>query len=458
MPLHPKGVLGLKPGAGGAQAVYFDGGNGGVRGLCVRVSPSLQRTYYYRYERAGRRHWILIGDVSEDDASLASARDKASSLRTRVLKARRGQGTFPHEDAKRAVRAQTDGALEITFERVALAWVDSDQFRALRERTRYEYGRVVRRLLIPAFGKMDPNSLAREHVAAFLFDIRDGFDVRKDTKEKDRRKPRFPLWALEYREKSGVMANRVRAHLGSLYRWLTAENQRKLYGVTSNPILGLERIFAEPEPEPHVYSPDELRRIFTAAAVVDELRHLIPLIAYTMTRSNEARGAKWTEINLETNEWKIPGERSKDRREHVVPLSKGALRVLWALRGEQHVVNINNAGFLFPAETKAGYMDQPQDSIKAVRDASKVDDFDLHPLRDTAAHWLIEKLEVPGDVVEDLLSHTPPRLVRAYRGGRRSSLKAMHAAMTKWSTQLDEMRGVSTHRRARRAKAAATAE
>ena len=170
------------------------------------------------------------------------------------------------------------------------------------------------------------------------------------------------------------------------------------------------------------------------------MRHLIPLVAFTLTRSNEARGAQAAEFDLERKLWTIPPERSKDRRAHMVPLNEGALGVLEELGLDGKVVAFRKGKrFLFPAPTKTGYMDQPQDSIAAVRKNSGVQDFNLHPLRDTAAHWLIEELGVRGDVVEDLLSHTPTRLERTYRGERRSSLADMRAALDLWSTKLVEL-------------------
>lgn len=48
----------------------------------------------------------------------------------------------------------------------------------------------------------------------------------------------------------------------------------------------------------------------------------------TAARSGEVRGAAWTEIDVENALWIIPKERMKAQREHVVPLSKPALRII----------------------------------------------------------------------------------------------------------------------------------
>ena len=110
----------------------------------------------------------------------------------------------------------------------------------------------MKKLLVPAFGTVQPNLVRRADVAALLFDVRDGTKGRK---------PRFQLTnATKKRKPAGPMANRVRAVLGSFYRWATAEEQRQLYGTENNPISGLERVYVEPDPQPRVYAPPSCER------------------------------------------------------------------------------------------------------------------------------------------------------------------------------------------------------
>jgi integrase len=51
----------------------------------------------------------------------------------------------------------------------------------------------------------------------------------------------------------------------------------------------------------------------------------------TAARSGEARKATWREVDLESRTWTIPAERMKAKREHRVPLSDAAVRLLEAL-------------------------------------------------------------------------------------------------------------------------------
>ena len=78
---------------------------------------------------------------------------------------------------------------------------------------------------------------------------------------------------------------------------------------------------------PHAEVAGALRIIETSAAHWSTIAAL-KFLTLTATRSGEVRLAIWNEINFATATWTIPGERTKTRREHRVPLSTAALAVL----------------------------------------------------------------------------------------------------------------------------------
>jgi integrase len=69
----------------------------------------------------------------------------------------------------------------------------------------------------------------------------------------------------------------------------------------------------------------ELRRLQSTAARCTEF------LILTATRTGEAIGAQWSEIDLRAKTWVIPAERMKARAEHRVPLSDRALEILSGL-------------------------------------------------------------------------------------------------------------------------------
>src|SRR5665213_2814741 len=82
----------------------------------------------------------------------------------------------------------------------------------------------------------------------------------------------------------------------------------------------------------------------------------LKLLALTFVRTAEIRFAQWNEFEgLDGAEpiWRIPAERMKMRRPHLVPLAPQAVAVLAELREHS-----GKNGYLFPAATKIGVMSE----------------------------------------------------------------------------------------------------
>jgi integrase len=58
----------------------------------------------------------------------------------------------------------------------------------------------------------------------------------------------------------------------------------------------------------------------------------LQFLILTFVRTAEIRGAVWSEIDFDKAEWRIPAERMKMRRGHIVPLSQQALVILKELK------------------------------------------------------------------------------------------------------------------------------
>lgn len=67
----------------------------------------------------------------------------------------------------------------------------------------------------------------------------------------------------------------------------------------------------------------------------------------TMVRPSEACGTRWSEIDIENALWRIPAKRMKCKREHIIPLSKQALRIL------ESVGQFKRGDFVFYSSRKA---------------------------------------------------------------------------------------------------------
>ena len=63
-----------------------------------------------------------------------------------------------------------------------------------------------------------------------------------------------------------------------------------------------------------------------------QIRLGLRLLLLTATRTVELRAARWGEFDFDNALWRIPAERMKTRRAHIVPLSKQALETLQTLK------------------------------------------------------------------------------------------------------------------------------
>ncbi|MCY3770828.1 MAG: integrase family protein [Gemmatimonadetes bacterium] len=92
--------------------------------------------------------------------------------------------------------------------------------------------------------------------------------------------------------------------------------------------------------------PEAVRIIRTGVSSLSATLCLLFLIL-TASRSNEARGATWSEIDLDAATWEIPGRRMKGGKTHRVPFSSLALEVL-----EEAMLLRNRSGLVFPSTTR----------------------------------------------------------------------------------------------------------
>lgn len=88
----------------------------------------------------------------------------------------------------------------------------------------------------------------------------------------------------------------------------------------------------------------ELMRKLMAYEGSTTTRFALQLMALTFVRTGELIGARWSEIDLDGAQWRIPAERMKKRRPHIVPLSQQAIEVLRYLR------EVSRGELLFPGE------------------------------------------------------------------------------------------------------------
>jgi integrase len=213
----------------------------------------------------------------------------------------------------------------------------------------------------------------------------------------------------EVAEKSGpVAANRVRASLSGFFRWAVGEGLAE-----QNPVAGTNTM-PEKAPRDRTLDAAELADVWNACRE-DDYGRIIKLLILTGQRRQEVAGIAESEIDLARRLWRLPGERTKNRREHEVPLSDAALEVIAAQpRRVGRDLLFGEAGGAFSGWSRA--KDRLDARIKAARkEASRkpMASWSLHDLRRTMRTGLA-MLKVAPHVAEACINHLPSTLVQTY--------------------------------------------
>jgi integrase len=130
----------------------------------------------------------------------------------------------------------------------------------------------------------------------------------------------------------------------------------------------------------------------------------------TAARSGEVLGARWEEFDLERAVWTVPAPRMKAGREHRVPLSRRALKIVKSLHEDR------SGDFVFPGE-KAG---KPLSvmALEMVLRRMKITNATVHGFRSTFRDWAAERTNFTNEVCEAALAHViENKAEAAYRRG-----------------------------------------
>lgn len=145
-----------------------------------------------------------------------------------------------------------------------------------------------------------------------------------------------------------------------------------------------------------------------------------------LARPSEASDTRWQEIDIEAKEWRIPAERMKMNRVHIVPLSDQALAILEMMKplsGQRE--------YLFASRNKPSQPMNSQTVNAALKRAGLAGVLVSHGMRSIASTALNEHGFSP-DVIEAALAHVDKNEVRrAY--SRSDNLEQRRPLMQGWT-------------------------
>ena len=156
--------------------------------------------------------------------------------------------------------------------------------------------------------------------------------------------------------------------------------------------------------------------------------------AVTFARPGEVRRAEWAEIDWDAKEWRLPAEKMKQRRPHIVPLSSQVLEVLEELQA------LTGSGeLLFPGVRKRTRPMSDATITNALRNMGYTgDEMTAHGFRSMASTRLNE-LGWNRDAIERQLAHVEGNAVRAAYNYA-EHLDERREMMQAWADYLDGLR------------------
>ena len=232
------------------------------------------------------------------------------------------------------------------------------------------------------------------------------------------------LLADDFWNSKRVTAQRVRQRIGAVMKWAVAQGYREDNPAGDAISAALPRNGTRVQHYralPHAEVAAALSRTRSSGAS-PSTKLCVELLVLTACRSGEVRRARWSEFDLERAVWAIPDDRTKSGREHRVPLSTGALKVL----DQAKALGARN-GVVFP-----GLRGQPLSEITFPKLFQRLEIGCVpHGMRSSFRDWCSET-GVAREVAEASLAHVVKNKVEAAYA-RSDLLERRREVMEAWS-------------------------
>lgn len=234
-------------------------------------------------------------------------------------------------------------------------------------------------------------------------------------------------------EKRGslTVAEKLRIWIGGVFRYAVAT------GLTNQDPTYTLRHALHPSPPVHAAALDK-RRIPSLVEALNAFEQAEPqlalglkLLLLTFVRGSELREARWSELDLQNAEWRIPAARMKSRQEHIVLLSPQAVVLfgrLQRLSGESLL--------LFPSPSSIATPISAPMWSKALARIGFATEIRPHGFRSTAS-TLLNELGYEPDWIERQLAHMPRNRTRASYN-HAQYLPERRRMMNEWANYIDE--------------------
>lgn len=366
---------------------HSDGG-----GLYLKVGEG-RKSWVFRYKRKGKPSWLGLG-AFDDKFGLAQAREAAAHCREHLR-----QGVDPL-DAREEARAKIEAE------------------KAAKEQDAARTFKMAATAFIAAKKAGWKNAKHADQwtstLETYVYPIKD--EKGREIGEKPVKEVTFadvlgclsPIW-----EKKTETASRVRGRIenvldyAAVQGWREGDNPARWKGRLQHTLAAPAEV-KEVEHFPAVpwaALPPVMAKLAESEGIAARCLRFLTL---TAVRSNEARAADWSEIDLAAKIWIIGGERMKGRksqkREHRVPLVDAAIAILKSMLPPG--AEKPESGLVFPSAGKKGQIQPFSDvALSKALHVAGAKGYTVHGLRSTFRDWCAERTSYPREIAEAALHH-----------------------------------------------------
>jgi integrase len=348
--LTVKGIENLNP-----RKERYEVPDGEVRGLYVQVFSSGARSWCLRYRFARRSRKLTLGS----ELTLRQARDLAREAHGALA---RGQDPAALKQASKiAARPAADLVGDVVAQFLDKHVSD------LSPRTRSEVKRLLNKEVAGPWRTRRLSEITRGDVHALLDPIKD---------------------------RAPIQASRLLAWLKGMANFAI---QRGI--LESNPFTGIKPP-AVSRSRDRVLSDSEIASLWRATDGLDfPYAALIKLLVLTGQRRGEVSGMMWSELDLAKGLWVLPARRSKNSRQHEIPLSDAAIGIIKACP------RLDGSDFVLTSSGRRpiGGFDQAKQDLDRLLPPD-MPSWVFHDLRRTAASGLA-RLRIAPHIIESVLNH-----------------------------------------------------
>jgi integrase len=345
----------------------------------VGTGGGINRSWVFRFTRDGRERRMGLGkyrgDGAKDDVTLAKARDKAAECRLLVAG---GIDPIGHRDAERRIKAEE----VVTFRKAFVAFYAVKRQSLSNAKHVAQWQSTMETYVYPTIGYRPVGDVTSDEILSVL----------------------SPIWFAK-----PETAKRVLQRIEAVFKSAILRGHRE----RASPCVGVaqelgtrHRKVAHHASLPYAELPAFLKRL-QACNSWPATKLAFEWLTLTATRSGETRLARWSEIDEAL--WVIPAERTKAKRQHIVPLSPRCLEILRALRA---VYPHEPSDLLFPSMKAAAPLSD-MTLTKVLRDMGLADKATAHGFRSSFKVWCAEVAKTRDEVSEAALAHAIPEKVRA---------------------------------------------